>query len=252
MQLLPDAVLLGTLASLIAGLATGIGALPVLLGGNFTERTMDMMLGFAAGVMLAASTFSLLIPSLELGNIWIATIGFSVGGIFLFLAAKYVPHEHFLKGHNGPSSSLARIWLLVLAIMLHNFPEGIAVGIAYGSGSASTLGIIVAIAITLHNIPEGLAVAMPMVREGHSRKKAAGFALATGLVEPIGAFLGASVVTLMEFLLPYGFAFAAGAMILVVSHEMIPESHSGGYEKWATTGVMLGFILMMILDSTLG
>jgi ZIP family zinc transporter len=252
MQLLPDAVVLGTIASLIAGLATGLGALPVLFGGNFRERTMDMMLGFAAGVMLAASTFSLLIPSLNLGNIWITTIGFSVGGIFLFLAAKYIPHEHFLKGHNGPSSSLARIWLLVLAIMLHNFPEGIAVGIAYASGDTSSIGFVVAIAITLHNIPEGLAVAMPMVREGHSRKKAAGFALATGLVEPIGAFLGASVVTIMEFLLPYGFAFAAGAMILVVSHEMIPESHSGGYEKWATFGVMLGFILMMILDSTLG
>ena len=252
MQLLPDAIILGTMASLIAGLATGLGALPVLLGGNFTERAMDMMLGFAAGVMLAASTFSLLIPALELGNIWIATIGFSLGGIFLFLAAKYVPHEHFLKGHNGPSSSIDRIWLLVLALMLHNFPEGIAVGIAYASDGASSIGLIVALAITLHNIPEGLAVAMPMVREGHSRMKAAGFALATGLVEPIGAFLGASVVSFMEFLLPYGFAFAAGAMILVVSHEMIPESHSGGYEKWATFGVMLGFILMMILDATLG
>ena len=187
MQLLPDAIIFGTLASLIAGLATGLGALPVLFGGNFTERTMDMMLGFAAGVMLAASTFSLLIPSLERGNIWITTIGFSIGGIFLFLAAKYVPHEHFMKGHNGPSSSIARIWLLVLALMLHNFPEGIAVGIAYASDDASSIGLIVAIAITLHNIPEGLAVAMPMVREGHSRKKSAGFALATGRCSAVSA-----------------------------------------------------------------
>ncbi len=253
MQLLTDHVVLGILASLLAGTATGLGAIPVLLGGDFSRRTLDIMLGVAAGVMLAASAFSLLVPALEMVVDWVGVIsvvsfGFLLGGIFIHLSDKYIPHEHFQKGPEGPSSSMAKIWLLILAITIHNFPEGLAVGVSFGVGSISD-GIAVAVAIGLQNIPEGLAVAAPMVREGYSRRYAAGLALLTGLVEPIGGILGVSIVSVATFLLPYGLAFAAGAMIFVVGEEMIPESHAAGNERAATWGLMIGFVVMMMLDN---
>ena len=253
MQVIPEIITLGLTASLIAGLATGIGALPVLVKSDFSRRTLDIMLGLAAGVMLAASAFSLLVPALEhpLGGVWVVAVGFALGGFFVHIADKYIPHEHFEKGLEGPSSNMSRIWLLVIAITIHNFPEGLAVGVAFGSESIGT-GVAIAIAIGLQNIPEGLAVAAPLVREGYSKWKAAGIALLTGLVEPIGGLVGVSVVTFAVFLLPYGLAFAAGAMIFVVSDEIVPESHSGGYERLATFGLMVGFILMMILDNVFG
>jgi ZIP family zinc transporter len=251
MQLPSDPITLGAIASLLAGTATGLGAIPVLLGGNFGRRTLDVMLGFAGGVMLAASAFSLLIPALELSGAWITAFGFALGGIFVHVADKYVPHEHLFKGHEGPDSSLSRIWMVILAITIHNFPEGLAVGVAFGTENISA-GLTIALAIGLQNIPEGLAVAMPLVREGYSRSRAAGYALLSGLVEPIGGLLGVSIVSIARFLLPYGLAFAAGAMVFVVSDEMVPESHSGGFARAATVGLMLGFIVMMILDTSLG
>ena len=255
MQLLSDTIVYGAVASLIAGGATGLGALPIFLKRNFSRRTLDIMLGFAAGVMLAASSFSLLIPALEdaLVNDWtdvitIVALGFGLGGLFVHMDDKYIPHAHFEKGEEGPSSTMARVWLLVLAITIHNFPEGLAVGVAFGVADPLT-GISVAVAIGLQNVPEGLAVAAPLVREGYPRGKAALLALATGLVEPIGGLLGVSIVSIAAFLLPYGLAFAAGAMIFVVGDEMIPESHSIENARVATWGIMVGFIVMMTLDN---
>ncbi len=253
MQLLTDPISLGILASLLAGTATGIGAIPVLLGGNFSRRTLDIMLGTAAGVMLAASAFSLLVPALELivdwvGVITVVSFGFVLGGVFIHLADKYIPHEHFGKGREGPSSAMAKVWLLVLAITIHNIPEGLAVGVSFGSGDIAE-GLAVAVAIGLQNIPEGMAVAAPMIREGYSRRYAAGLALLTGLVEPIGGLIGVSIVSFASFLLPYGLAFAAGAMIFVVGEEMLPESHAAGNARAATWGTMIGFVVMMMLDN---
>ncbi|TFF91776.1 ZIP family metal transporter [Candidatus Thorarchaeota archaeon] len=253
MQMLSDPIFMGALASLVAGAATGVGAIPVLLGGTFSRRTLDIMLGFAAGVMLAASAFSLLVPAFEFVLDWVGVLtvvgfGFGLGGIFVHVADRYIPHEHFQKGHEGPSSSLGRVWLLVLAITIHNFPEGLAVGVSFGTDNIAT-GLSVAIAIGLQNMPEGLAVAAPMVREGYSRKYAAGLALLTGLVEPIGGLLGVSVVTIATALLPYGLAFAAGAMVFVVGDEMVPESHTEGHARDATWGIMFGFLVMMTLDN---
>lgn len=255
MQLLSDTIVLGVTASLIAGAATGTGALPIFLKKDFSRRTLDIMLGFAAGVMLAASAFSLLVPALEdpLVNDWtdvltVVALGFVLGGVFVHLSDKYIPHAHFEKGEEGPSSTMARVWLLILAITIHNFPEGLAVGVSFGVADPLT-GISVAVAIGLQNVPEGLAVAAPLVREGYPRGRAALLALATGLVEPIGGLLGVSIVSIAAFLLPYGLAFAAGAMIFVVGDEMIPESHSIENARVATWGIMVGFVIMMALDN---
>lgn len=252
MQFLSETIVYGAVASLIAGGATGLGALPIFLKRSFSRRTLDIMLGFAAGVMLAASSFSLLVPALEDLTGWtdvltVVALGFGLGGIFVHMADKYIPHAHFEKGEEGPSSTMARVWLLVLAITIHNFPEGLAVGVAFGVADPVT-GISVAVAIGLQNVPEGLAVAAPLVREGYPRGKAALLALATGLVEPIGGLLGVSIVSITVFLLPYGLAFAAGAMVFVVGDEMIPESHSIENARVATWGIMVGFIIMMTLD----
>ncbi len=255
MQLFSDTIVLGFAASALAGIATGVGALPILIKRDFSRRTLDIMLGFAAGVMLAASSFSLLVPALEdpIVNDWtdiltVVVFGFALGGIFVHLADKYIPHTHFGKGAEGPSSNLTRVWLLILAITIHNLPEGLAVGVSFGLEDPLT-GISVAVAIALQNMPEGLAVAALLVREGYPRGRAVLFALATGLVEPIGGLIGVSVVSVAAFLLPYGLAFAAGAMIFVVGDEMIPESHSSGNERVATWGIMIGFAIMMTLDN---
>jgi ZIP family zinc transporter len=255
MQLFNDTIMMGVIASLIAGAATGTGAIPIFLKSQFSRRSLDIMLGFAAGVMLAASAFSLLVPALEssLVNDWtdvvtVVALGFVLGGAFVHLADKYVPHAHFEKGLEGPSSKMARVWLLVLAITIHNFPEGLAVGVAFGAQDPLT-GVSVAVAIGLQNVPEGLAVAAPLVREGYPRGKAALLALATGLVEPLGGLLGVSIVFIAAFLLPYGLAFAAGAMIFVVGDEMIPESHSIENARVATWGIIVGFVIMMTLDN---
>lgn len=257
MQFLSDPFSLGLIASLLAGTATGLGAIPIFFKKEFTRRTLDLMLGFAAGVMLAASAFSLLVPAFEEQLVqntgWpavftIVGLGFMLGALFVYSSDRYLPHEHFKKGHEGPDSKLGRVWLLVIAIAIHNFPEGLAVGVSFGGGHTLT-GLSVALAIGLQNIPEGLAVAAPLVREGYSRKYAAGLALLTGLVEPIGGLLGVSVVTFAVGLLPYGLAFAAGAMVYVVGDEMVPESHSGGNERLATWGIMIGFFIMMSLDN---
>ncbi len=245
-------ILIGTLASLGAGLATAVGALPVFWKKQISDRALNAMLGFAAGVMLAASVFSLIVPALELevgGSIWVVSLGIICGALFIALIDKWAPHKHFVRGREGKMTKrLASLWLFIIAITIHNFPEGLAVGVSFGSGEI-VAGLIVAIAIALQNIPEGTAVAMPLLRENYSRKKSFLIAACTGLVEPIGAFIGVALVSIASFFLGFGMAFAAGAMIFVVSSEIIPETHARGNSKnLVTFGLMTGFVIMMFLD----
>jgi zinc transporter, ZIP family len=257
---------LGLLASLLAGLATGVGALPILFFKQIPARMVNIMLGGAAGVMLAATSFSLVVPGIEYGNavwpglgVYVVIAGMLIGAIFLDRVDNWLPHEHFTvrkegttsTGKEGPDSHLKRIWLFIIAITIHNFPEGLAVGVGFGTGDVGG-GTSLAIGIGIQNMPEGLAVALPLLGLGYSRKKAIGYATLTGLVEPIGGLLGVGAVTLFSQVLPFGLAFAAGAMLFVISDEIIPETHSKGRSRSATFGVMVGFVIMMALDNLLG
>lgn len=246
----------GGLFSLFAGLATGIGALPIFFIRNISVKWQDIFMGFGAGVMLAATSFSLIIPGLDAaGNGVKAAIiivaGILLGGIFLWLSDKFIPHEHFIKGKEGVDSfKLKRAWLFILAITLHNFPEGMAVGVGFGGGDILN-GISLAIGIGLQNMPEGLVVAIALISLNYGLKKSFLIALATGLVEPIGGLLGAGIVSVFQPILPWGLAFAAGAMLFVISDEIIPESHRKGFAKQATFGLMIGFVVMLFLDVVL-
>jgi ZIP family zinc transporter len=242
-----ETIWLGLVASLLAGLATGVGALPVLFTRKVSDRLLDVMLGFSAGIMLAATFFSLLVPAIDLGGVWIAVLGIISGAVALHLADRFIPHFHPALGAEGPSSRLSRVWLFALAITIHNFPEGLAVGVSFGSGDV-TAGLVVAMAIGLQNMPEGLAVALPLLREGYSRRRSLWYGTLTGLVEPVGGLLGVALVSIFHPILPWALAFAAGAMLFVISDEIIPESHRKGFERQATFGLVAGFIVMMLLD----
>jgi ZIP family zinc transporter len=234
-----------------AGLATGLGALMTFaFPRSLPHKAESTMLGVAAGIMLAATVFSLIAPAIEIGGIAIASAGIALGAVVLHLADKLIPHDHPAFG-GRENAGMRAIFLFVIAITLHNFPEGLAVGISYGQGEAAR-GNLVALAIGLQNVPEGLAVALALVRAGYPRWKAFLWALATGLVEPPAGFMGLGLVGLMASLLPWGLAFAGGAMLFVISDEIIPETHSQGKERWATAGLIAGFILMMILDNAFG
>lgn len=259
-----NVIYLGIIASALAGLSTGIGAIPIFFTKNVSKKTMDMLLGAAAGVMLAATAFSLIVPSIEYGGggmrgAAIALVGILAGGIFLDFVDKFFPNANLLVGAmngNGTRSKesnarLRKVWLFVLAITIHNFPEGLAVGVGFGNGDIAN-GLSLAIAIGLQNMPEGLAVALPLVREGFSAKKAFLIALCTGLVEPIGGLMGIGLVYIARPLLPFTLAFAAGAMLFVISHEIIPETQNGGHSKLATYALLIGFVVMMFLDVSLG
>lgn len=252
---------MGLIASLCTGIATGLGAIPVMFTRNISSRAQDVMMGFGAGVMLAATSFSLIIPAIEFamtdgagktGAAFIVAGGMFLGAVFLYLSDKYSPHEHFISGPEGADpGNLKRIWLFIIAITLHNFPEGLAVGVGFGGGNVSN-GVALATGIGLQNIPEGLVVALALIVERYSRPRAFMIALLSGLVEPLGGAIGAGVVTVARPMLPWGLAFAAGAMLFVISDEIIPESHRKGFEKEATFGVIIGFVVMMLLDVTLG
>ncbi|MHA1596557.1 MAG: ZIP family metal transporter [Candidatus Asgardarchaeia archaeon] len=246
-----DIVLIGSLASLLAGLATSLGALPIFFMREISDRLLDVMLGFSAGIMLAATSFSLLIPAMEIGGLIVSVLGVAFGAMSINLMDRFIPHMHTISGLEGPTSRMARIWLLIIAMAIHNFPEGMAVGVSFGTGDVST-GFVVAMAIALQNIPEGLAVAMPLLREKKSKFGAFLYATVTGLVEPLGGLLGVGIVSLSTNFLPWGLAFAAGAMLYVVSDEMIPESHRKEFASEATLGLISGFIVMMFLDSLFG
>jgi ZIP family zinc transporter len=249
-------------ASAAAGLATGAGALPVLAIRGISPKVESGFLGFAAGVMLAAAFFSLILPGLEAAEQnggtkagAAATVGFAIllGAFTLQLLNQVAPHEHFVIGRTpgALASRLKRIWLFVIAITLHNFPEGLAVGVSFGGGNMSN-GAATALGIGLQNIPEGLAVAVSLASVGYSRLFAFLAALATGLVEPVGGLVGIAAVSYSSMLLPWGLGFAAGAMIWVVSSEIIPETHREGQQNAATTALMGGLVLMLFLDWTLG
>jgi len=251
-------VVIGFLASILAGLATGVGALPALFLKNVSDRIFNSLLGAAAGVMLAATAFSLIIPGMDFGNIiwpgkglWIVSAGMLIGALFLHFADEKLPHLHFESENKEHLDSLQKISLFIIAITVHNFPEGMSVGVSFGSGDLNN-GLVLSIAIALQNIPEGLAVALPLVGLGYNRWKAVGIATLTGLVEPIGGLLGITMVTVFTPILPIAMGFAAGAMLFVISEEIIPETHSKGRSRCATFALMGGFIMMMLLDNLLG
>lgn len=244
----------------MAALATALGTLPVLLSHQLSQRTHDTMLGFGAGVMLAACSFSLIIPGLAAARTmgaggWGAGgtvgLGIAAGALFLMLIDRIVPHEHFFKGLEGPRAlAMKRVWLFVLAIAVHNLPEGLAIGVAYaGTDPASALAL--ATGVSIQDVPEGMVVALALRGVGYGRWTCAGLGVLSGLVEPVAAVVGAGLVGLSAGMLPWGLAAAAGAMLYVISHEIIPESHRAGHERWATGGLMLGFIVMMLLDTAL-
>ena len=256
------------IATLFTWGVTALGASLVFFFKKIDKNVLNGMLGFAAGVMIAASFWSLLAPSIEmaeeLGQIpWLmAAVGFLAGGFFLFGVDKLLPHLHpglDTSQAEGIETNWQRSILLVLAITLHNIPEGLAVGVAfgavaYGLPSASLAGaVVLAIGIGLQNFPEGAAVSIPLRREGMSRKKAFLYGQASGIVEPISGVVGALAVVSMRPLLPFALAFAAGAMIYVVVEELIPEGQNGeGHSDIATIGCLLGFAIMMMLDVALG
>lgn len=253
-------ILMGTLGGLVAALATTFGALPAMFGGKMSQRMTDTTLGFAAGVMLSASYFSLILPGLEvaegiygsvLAAALVAGVGIALGSAFVWGLDKLLPHEHFKTGLEGADPGrIARIWLFVIAITIHNLPEGLSIGVAFGGDSAKGLSVMTG--ISLQDIPEGLAVAVAMVGLGYSKLKAFVVTAMTGMVEALGGFLGAAAVSVSGALLPWGLTFAAGAMLYIISHEIVPETHRNGHQDRATAGLIFGLILMMILDVTLG
>lgn len=254
-------ILIGLLASLGAGMMTALGALPVLFGRAMSRRSGDMLLGFAAGVMLSASYFSLILPGIGAaeglyGSVaiaaGIAAIGIALGAAAVAALNHALPHEHFQTGPEGSDPhGLARIWLFVIAITIHNFPEGMAVGIGFGGGDLSN-GFSLATGIGLQNAPEGLAVAVALMSQGYGRGRAFAIAGLTGLIEPVGGLLGVWLIHVSVHVLPVGLTFAAGAMLYIISHEIIPETHRKGNQERATAGFIVGLILMMVLDVTLG
>lgn len=245
---------------------TALGASFVFFTEKPDQKTLDAMLGFAGGVMLAASFWSLLAPAIsisrELGYpAWLPPLaGFLAGGLSLRLLDMLMPHIHPSMAEtdpDGPPSKLRRTVLLVIAITIHNIPEGMAIGVAFGaigmlSGASAMNAAALAIGIGLQNFPEGLAVSMPLLREGLSRKKAFMYGLMSAIVEPVFAVIGAVLVQTARPILPYALAFAAGAMIFVVVEEVIPESQSGGNSDISVIGVLIGFAVMMVLDVALG
>lgn len=239
------------------GLMTALGAVPVFFTKNVSQKLLDVMLGFAAGIMLSATCFSLVMPSIEYGGgdfkaVMITSAGIVLGAFIIDMIDKFSPHEHLIdKRREGVSSSLSQIWLFIIAITIHNFPEGMATGVGFGTENIGD-GLALALGIGIQNMPEGLAVALSLMREKYSVRYAFIVATLTGLVEPVGAVLGFGLVNIFKPVLPVVLASAAGAMLFVICDEIIPETHSKGYEREATYGIIFGFVIMMVLDILLG
>ncbi len=255
------------IATCFTWFVTALGAAAVFVTRSVNKKLLDGMLGFAAGVMIAASYWSLLAPAIEMseGNdlpSWFPPLaGFLTGAVFLRIIDRILPHLHLgfpMQKAEGIKTSWRRTTLLILAVTLHNIPEGLAVGVAFGAvaagiPSADLAGAVaLAIGIGLQNFPEGLAVSMPLRREGLSRLKSFWYGQLSGIVEPIAGVIGAAAVLVFKPILPYALSFAAGAMIFVVVEELIPESQRGGNADIATMGAILGFAVMMVLDVGLG
>ena len=245
----------GGLAAVGTWLLTGLGAIPVLFFKAVPRRAMDAAMGVAAGVMVAASCWSLLVPALARGGVGPAVIGVLAGAAGLYALDQLLPHLHpefpDEGRREGPTVPWRRSALLIAAITLHNLPEGLAVGVAFGGGEPGA-ALALAIGIGLQNLPEGLAIALPLRRDGMGRWRALWYGQLSGVVEPVAAIAGAAVVTRAAGLLPYGMAFAAGAMLYVVVEELIPETERSGNIDIATIGFIVGFTVMMALDNALG
>lgn len=256
-----NVVLPGLTASFLASLGTAVGALGVFAVRSLSQRLEDSLLSVAAGIMLAACFFSLLLPAMSYGEIEFGTAsnaalaviaGLMVGAMSLYLIHAYVPHEHFFLGREGPDTeALSRIWLFVIAITLHNFPEGMAVGAGFGGGDVDN-GVSLAAGIGVQNIPEGLAVAVSLISVGYSRVHAFTIGSLSGLAEPVGGLVGAMAVSIAAPIIPIAMGFAAGAMLFIISDEIIPETHRSGFENLATFSLLGGFAAMMYLDAALG
>ncbi len=259
-------ILQALIATLFTWGVTALGAATVFFAKSIGRKFLDFMLGFAAGVMIAASFWSLLAPAIEISenmgkNSWIpAAVGFMVGGLFIRLIDRILPHLHLglpVSQAEGIKTSWHRSILLVLAITLHNIPEGLAVGVAFGALAAGgghtsfAAACALAIGIGIQNFPEGMAVSVPLRGEGMGRLKSFWYGQLSGFVEPVAGVFGAAAVIVIQLLLPYALAFAAGAMIFVVAEEVIPESQRHGADL-ATIGVLIGFTVMMVLDVALG
>lgn len=241
------------LAACIGFLLTVGGALPALVGVKVGERILAYGMGFAAGVMISASFTSLLIPALKVGGVVPVVTGFLIGALAVHIVNSMLPHEHMIKGYEGPEKLKRKLkiaWLLVFAMIIHNIPEGAAVGAAVVESVKS--GVILAIAIGMQNIPEGLATALPFISIKRDLRQAVVLVTLSGIVEPIAAAGAAVLVTAFKGLLSYMLSLAAGAMIYVVSHEIIPETHEEKREIRSTAGLIVGLILMFALDAYYG
>lgn len=245
----------GTVAATGTWLLTALGAVPVLFFWGAPRRLMDAMMGFAGGVMVAASCWSLLVPALELGGVDAAVVGLFAGAALIYGLDRALPHLHPEFPDEATAEGPRVVWqrsaLLIAAITLHNFPEGLAVGVAF-AGREVGPAVALALGIGLQNLPEGLAVALPLRRDGMGRWRALWYGQLSAVVEPAAAFVGAVVVTHARPLLPYGMALAAGAMLYVVVEELIPETERTGNVDVATLGFVIGFAMMMALDNLLG
>ncbi|KAF0177949.1 MAG: zinc transporter ZIP family [Limisphaerales bacterium] len=261
-QTLPPAAQAG-LAGIFTWAVTALGAALVLFTSEVRRRTLDLMQGFAAGVMIAASYWSLLAPAVEMSangplpDWFPPAAGFLLGGLFLYALDKLLPHLHQgrpVEEAEGIKTAWERNFLLILAITLHNIPEGLAVGVAFGAAAQGlpaasfSSAVALAVGIGLQNFPEGLAISLPLRREGASRWTSFYHGQASALVEPVAAVIGAAAVMVAQPILPYAMSFAAGAMIFVVVEELIPESHRSRNHDLATLGVLAGFVVMMTLD----
>lgn len=243
------------LTAIGVGGATVIGALIGFIFKDVSHKLQDAILSFAAGIMLAAAIMGLILPSLETvgkSGVWITVLGILAGAVFLNLMDKVTPHLHHISGvdieKHENNHSYSRVMLFVLAIAIHNFPEGLAAGVGFGTDDISG-AVTVALGIALQNIPEGMIIISPMIMAGISKKRAFALASYTGLIEVIGTFIGYFASTISQAVLPFTLAFAGGTMLYIISDEMIPETHSHGYERLATYALLFGFIVMMLLDT---
>ena len=242
------------LTALGVGGATIVGAIIGFFVKDVDHKTNDMILSFAAGIMLAAAVNGLIMPSFEMVEtavLWLPVLGIFVGALFLNLMDKFTPHLHKLSGvdieDHEDNRNLSRAMLFVMAVAIHNLPEGLAAGVGFGNEDVSA-AITVAVGIALQNIPEGVITVSPLIMSGVKRSRAFILAAVTGLIEVLGTFVGFSLSTVSSQILPFALAFAGGTMLYIISDEMIPETHSHGYERRATYSLLVGFVLMLILD----
>ncbi len=243
------------LTALGVGSATMLGAIIGFIIKKIPHKFNDVILGFAAGVMLSAALFGLITPAIgggSLKEIIVVILGIFTGAAFLSVMDRVVPHLHSLVGvqeeKNKQSARLNKVILFVIAIAIHNLPEGIAAGVSFGTGNTSD-ALTVAFAIALQNIPEGMIIIVPMLISGISKPRTLFIALFTGFVEVVGTFLGYFAISISTAILPFALAFAGGTMLYVISDEMIPETHSHGFEKGATYSLLVGFCVMLLIDS---